>query len=345
MMFSKALATGFLAAALVASAATVQADDVFNMPPGQTSLQFVTVGDPGNAADPATGNLYGSVAYTYQIGKCDVTLSQYTAFLNAVAKTDTYGLYNTNMATDFPTNYSTNIGISRSGSSGSYSYSVTGNGNMPVFDVTWGGAARFCNWLQTGTTETGAYTLNGATLDAALMAITRNANATYVIPSENEWYKAAYYKGGSNNAGYWFYPTQSNTTPSNVLSATGTNNANFWYWDGGFTDPTNYLTPVGAFADSPGPYGTFDMGGDVWQWNEANIDGAYRGLRGGGWDFGYDELVASAANGIETPTYEGNFYNGIYAGFRVAFVPEPGSITLLVAGALSLVAYGWRRRR
>ena len=52
------------------------------------------------------------------------------------------------------------------------------------------------------------------------MAITRNAGATYFIPSENEWYKAAYYKGGSTNAGYWTYPTQSNTAPSNMLSAT-----------------------------------------------------------------------------------------------------------------------------
>ena len=59
------------------------------------------------------------------------------------------------------------------------------------------------------------------------MAITRNAGATYFIPSENEWYKAAYYKGGGTNAGYWTYPTQSNTAPSNVLSATGTNNANY----------------------------------------------------------------------------------------------------------------------
>ena len=68
------------------------------------------------------------------------------------------------------------IGITQSGSSGSYSYSVTGSdsqaANCPIFDVSWGDAARFCNWLQngqptgaegTGTTETGAYTLNGAT--------------------------------------------------------------------------------------------------------------------------------------------------------------------------------------
>ena len=61
-----------------------------------------------------------------------------------------------------------------------------------------------------------------------------------------EWYKAAYYKGGGTNSGYWIFPTQSNTPPSNVLSATGTNNANYFeYGAEGYTDPTNELTPVG----------------------------------------------------------------------------------------------------
>ena len=77
---------------------------------------------------------------------------------------------------------------------------------------------------------------------SALMAIGRNTGATYVLPSENEWYKAAYYNPTSGT--YWTYPTQSNSVPSNVLSATGTNNANFW--NSGYTDPTNDLTPVGA---------------------------------------------------------------------------------------------------
>ncbi|MGO9112301.1 MAG: SUMF1/EgtB/PvdO family nonheme iron enzyme [Thermoguttaceae bacterium] len=342
-----------LAAALVASAATVRAD-VFSMGgtqnadgtwTGLASLQFVTVGDPGNVADPATGGLYGSVPYIYRMGTFDVTMAQYTAFLNAVAtKSDPYGLYNSNMGTDFST-----LGIARSGGPGSYSYSVTGSApganNMPVFFVSWGDAARFCNWLEngqptsgteaTGTTETGAYTLNG---DTTTLLETRNAGATYFLPSENEWYKAAYYVGGGTNAGYWTYPTRSNSPPSNVLSATGTNNANYRDPNLVFTDPTNYLTPVGSFADSPGPYGTYDMAGDVWQWNEASIYGAYRGIGGGSWDGPYEYLASSNISAAYPIYGDGG------TGFRVASVPEPGNITLLLAGAVGVLAFAWRRK-
>ncbi len=186
-MFHK-MAVGLLAAAAVASTASVRAD-VFNMGgtisggtwTGLASLSFVTVGDPGNVGDPNGGGTYGSVPYTYQMGKYDVTLAQYTAFLNAVARTDTYGLYNTHMSTDFSTQ-----GIWQIGGPGSYSYSVTGSNpqaaNCPVFEATWFDAARFCNWLQNGqptthvenntTTEAGAYTLSG---DTSSGLETRNA--------------------------------------------------------------------------------------------------------------------------------------------------------------------------
>ena len=136
------------------------------------TIDWVPVGNPGNPAvntimnDGTSG--YGAVAYNYNIDKYDVTVGQYTAFLNSVAATDTYGLYDPSMATNL------NIaGVSRSGSSGSYSYSVIGSSaNLPITYVSWGDAARFANWLQNGqptgaegpgTTETGAYTLNGAT--------------------------------------------------------------------------------------------------------------------------------------------------------------------------------------
>ena len=53
------------------------------------TYDLVAVGNAGNAND-TTG--FGAVAYPYQIGKYHVTISQYAAFLNAVAATDTYSL-------------------------------------------------------------------------------------------------------------------------------------------------------------------------------------------------------------------------------------------------------------
>ena len=236
-----------------------QASNVFNMPAGQTSLHFVTVGDPGNVADTTvmlqdgtTG--YGSVSYVYQIGKYDTTVGQYCQFLNAVAETDTYGLYNSSMATDLPT-----IGIAQNGSSGNYSYSLTGSYsqgvNCPIFDVTWGDAARFCNWLQNGQ-PTGPEG-NGhdghrcvyarwCGTNADLITIHRNPAATYFIPSENEWYKAAYYDPSTGT--YWSYPTQSNTSPGNTLPDTG-NNATYYGWNGSqttYSDPTNFFDAGGG---------------------------------------------------------------------------------------------------
>jgi len=263
---------------------------------------WVTVGNSGNAAD-STG--YGSVAYTYTIGKFDVTAGQYTAFLNAVAKTDTYSLYNPSMDT---ANNPYGCNIKRTGSSGSYAYSVDPNwANRPVNFVSWGDAARFCNWLTNGqptgaqnasTTEDGSYYLNGATSNSALMAVTRKANAKYVIPTENEWYKAAYYDPNkSGGAGYWDYPTGSNSTPSNALvDPDPGNTATFIDANGGHTVGSPYWrTEVGAHENSPSPYGTFDQGGNIWQWNETIIDPNHRSLRGGA--FGRIGLGASSRIG------------------------------------------------
>ena len=70
------------------------------------NIETVPVGDPGNAGELSGAGaggvgpdrICGAVGHTYRMGKYEVTAGQYTAFLNAVAKTDTYGLYNMKMA-------------------------------------------------------------------------------------------------------------------------------------------------------------------------------------------------------------------------------------------------------
>lgn len=329
-MFSKAIVRSFLAVAMACCAVAAQA----------VTIEMAPIGNAGNAADPATGSLYGAVGYAYNISKNETTISQYAEFLNAVAKTDTYNLYSSGMTT------SCINGISQSGSSGSFTYSVAaGSGNKPITYVSWFDAARFCNWMHNGqpigmqiasTTERGAYTLDGATSG---VSVSKNVGAKFWIPSENEWYKAAYYdpnKGGAGVGGYWLYPTQNNTLAGNTVGVA--NSAN--YWDGDYVGyPGMALTDVGAYGlNSDSFYGTNDQGGNVWEWNDAVIGSSSRGLRGGYWGYGYSSDLAASSRIGNGPSNE-----GYSIGFRVASVPEPGSLAMLLGIALTALLYYWRK--
>jgi formylglycine-generating enzyme required for sulfatase activity len=309
------------------------------MGPGLTSLETVPVGNVGNVADTAahSGNPagQGSVGYTYNIGKYEVTAGQYTAFLNAVADTDTYALYNTSM-------WSSSYGckIQRSGTSGNYTYSVEQDrANRPVNYVSWGDSARFANWLHNGqptgvqgltTTEDGAYYLNGATSNAALLAVNRESDWKWAITSEDEWYKAAYHKNDGVTGNYWDYPTSSNSVPGRDLNDASGNNANYYGTPYPIQSPY-YTTIAGEFQNSESPYDTFDQGGNVWEWNEAILSGSSRGLRGGSFYDDVDCLLQSSYRYGFYPSYE---YSRL--GFRVSQVPEPASLALLGLGGLAL---------
>jgi len=138
-----------------------------------TAMEFVTVGNPGNADNSAdaSGVRYGGVSYEYRIGKYEVTYAQYLEFLNAKAKSDPTGLYDPDMTNDQIAN-----GIKRNGSSGSYTYTLLNerSANLPVAFVNFTDAARFTNWVNNGkgdaSTENGAYLITTANVKGATRA-------------------------------------------------------------------------------------------------------------------------------------------------------------------------------
>jgi sulfatase modifying factor 1 len=299
-----ALGSGLVGVTRVASAVTID---------------WTPVGNAGNACETQTQGCFGAVGYEYLIGTYEVTNAQYTEFLNAKAASDPLGLYNTNMG-------SGTGGITRSGIPGSFTYSaIAGRADMPVNLVSFYDAMRFTNWLNngqgSGDTETGAYTLlGGGGTPSNGTTVARNAGATIVLPSEDEWYKAAYYSAVGT---YFDYPAGSDTQTTCSTPTATANRANC-------TSAVGDLTIRGSYTGSASPYGTFDQGGNVVEWNET-ISGGTRKARGGAFVGSPTDLAAAAGAGSASPGTENTS-----TGFRVAMVPEPGTGPLLVTGLLAL---------
>ncbi len=297
-------------------------------------LQWVTVGDPGNTAD-TTGvpNPAGAVATSFQIMKYEFTNQLYTDFLNSVAATDTYSLYNASMSSE------ARGGITQSGLSGAFTYlAKTDMGDKPVNYVSWFDAARVSNWYQNGATsssdtETGAYTLGGGQTTGTAPAV--NSGATFYVPTQDQWYKAAYYKGGGTSAGYWDYATQSNLDPTAVTAgSTGigsggsTGNSANYNLTADWNSQNGNVTTVGTNGGASA-YGAFDMSGNVGEWNDlTGAAGSSRGRRGGSWISVAFNLSSSGSYSLD-PSSE---FSGI--GFRLA---SPVSVPEIDPSGLSAV--------
>jgi formylglycine-generating enzyme required for sulfatase activity len=286
------------------------------------NMEFVTIGNAGNAAD-TTGspNPAGAVGYEYGIGKFEVSedlIAKFNASQSLQITKDTRGTA------------------------------------KPATSVSWNEAARFVNWLNTSTGGFAAYnfTTGGVNDDIALWTAVdtldydatnpyRSKRATYVLPSYNEWYKAAYYN--PTNSTYYDFANGSNTAPTAVASGTADNTA-------------VYLQSFGqgpADVDQAGglsPYGVMGLGGNVYEWDESSEDlanssgSSSRGIRGGDWNSDSSVLSSSTRYGLG-PSVES--YS--FVGFRVASlapsapVPEPTSMAIFGLGALAM-AYRTRRK-
>ena len=300
-------------------------------------IDTVSVGNVGNAANTSLAGPFGAVAYEYGIGVTEVTNTQYAIFLNAIAAVDPHGLYNPNMEA------SGRGGIIRSGVEGEYSYTIKENfADKPVNFASWIDAARFCNWLHNGqpagppdasTTEDGAYDMSIP--DPGFNAV-RAPGAIWFLPTQDEWYKAAYHDvvnvgaDGLATPDYWLYPTMSDVDPTSstalangAVANPGPNVVNYGHsqqthsWNG----EGNNVSPVaGCGPSSASFYGTFDQAGNVWEWTEdtfSDPSGDKRVIRGG-----------SLGNGIQPHDLDSNDYPGSRAptldefdiGFRVATI-------------------------
>jgi sulfatase modifying factor 1 len=292
--------------------------DTFGSGANTFDINFATIGNAGNTDDD-TG--YGGVSYTYQMGVNEVSRGMINAY-NALSGVPTLTMFDMT--------------------------SYGGNGlNRPATAVSWNEAARFVNWLNTSEGYSAAYkfTTGGfndnialwTNLDTGYDAANpfRNANAHYFLPSEDEWYKAAYYDPNkSGGAGYWNYATGSDTAPTAVAGGTTSGTAVY----NGQSGPADITNAGGLSA-----YGTMAQNGNVWEWGESGFtapnDSAdeSRVIRGGYWINFSSDTLASTTRSNASPSLE-NFN----LGFRVAAVPEPSGVLLTWIGMMGVVL---RRKR
>jgi hypothetical protein len=313
------VAAGALATVASLAASSFAGTVTFGTGSNQFQMEFVTIGNPGNLPDnTGAPNPAGAVGYTYGIGKFEVSEDMITKF-NA-----------------------------------SQSLQITQHSRgpaKPATTVSWNEAARFVNLLNTSTGGFAAYsfTTGGVNDDIALWTASdtldydplnpyRSKRATYVLPSYNEWYKAAYYNPSDST--YYDFPNGSNTAPTAVANGTATNTAVY----DGQSGPAD-VTRAGGLS----PYGVMGLGGNVWEWEESSYDlanssgSSTRGIRGGSWpDFSSD--LSSSVRRLDFFLPSNELSDGV--GFRVASmsssaaaVPEPSMMVIgLVFGIGGLAA-------
>lgn len=306
-MKARVLAIRFALSAIIP--AGVYADSITH---GSTTINmdFVNVGYAGNTGETQTypvggTKTLGAVDYGYRIGKLEVTIDQFSRARGA----------------------DTRISDGNEGYWNSGGQSVGTGG--PASYVTSYEAMKFANWLTTGNAHSGAYQFNGS---GALTAIDRDAavsayGTVYVLPSENEWYKAAYYRP-ANDGSYSLYANGSD----NVANLTHGTSSGWNYANSSYDTvypPPNYTWQTGFGGEEQN--GTFDMMGNVMEWIEDATDGSSANLtddrivRGGAYYwFEYDlsSIGRTAGSGLASGINE-------EVGFRVAAIPEPSSIMLM----------------
>ena len=310
---------------------------------------LIPVPDPGNYGTTGSGSVYGGglgfVRHKFFVGAYEVSNDEYCRFLNAV---DPFGanallLYSTSMAAS----PSGGIAFTAEAPAGAKYSTLPNMADKPVNFVSWLDAARFCNWINNGSTATastefGAYDLSGPSATNA----TRLPGAVWFLPSEDEWFKAAYgYPTGLPTAkySYFSFATGNTLTPTAVfansigqglrgagLAGSSGNSANFngrANWNG---STGGNVTSVGGNG-GPSFYGAFDIDGNVSEWTDTQPTLGRRVVRGGNFSSTTISrlVVANAVAGTEAADI----------GFRVVRMSD--STLVQVAGGQLPLSYSW----
>jgi hypothetical protein len=293
-------------------AADLSQADTFGSGDNAFEIEFVTIGSPGNPPD-TTGdpNPAGAVSYEYRIGKYEISEDM-------VDKANALGA----------------LGLTHDGR----------GPNKPATSLSWFEAAQFVNWINTSTGASPAYKFDaGGNFQLWLPGdrgydpnnLFCNAQARYFLPSADEWYKAAFYDPVAGD--YYDYPTGSNTPPIAVPGGTSQGTAVF---DRPFEEGPADIMLTGG----PSPFGSVGQAGNVWEWEETEVDllnddpQSLRGFRGSAWLGGGSDnplsLSSSFRHFIQLPS---NSVGDI--GFRVGSIPipEPMSIWLIVIETWTLL--------
>lgn len=264
----------------------------------------------------------GRVDYDYQIRKTEVTAFEWFEFVQAYAP---YVPANERISSAFT---SPEVGIYYNPDNTVGYYLHHEAVNLAV-EVSWRYAARFCNWLHNGKATTreafdqGVYDTStfgqneqGLSTDSSA----RSPDASYWLPSEDEWVKAAYFdpnRFGPDQPGYWRYPNRSDVPLIEGLPGVGQTNA-----------ALTYTFDVASYFDQTSPWGLWDLSGGEREWLDSVPQG--HPMRG---SYSLPPSYSVIYDHIENPTTIVQFPYSM-SGFRLARpvpVPSPACCVALLA--------------
>lgn len=255
----------------------------FPAPPNGTlsrsqGIDFVTIGQPGNAPWAGNGTLgdraigRGRVDYEYRIGRFEVTTAQWVEFMNAAYDRPA------NDQIPFMQLPSTWGGASQSPTvPGGRRWRVSqGNDMLPVGNISWRMAAIYCNWLHndkaltrdaflTGAYNVSTFGYTGPNGDQFTDQAARSPGARYFIPTWDEWLKATHFdpsRFGQGQPGWWSFANMRETvTPIGLPPPFGTGEANAGSGSAGI--------PLGSYVNVMSPWGLYDTAGGMSEWTES----------------------------------------------------------------------------